>query len=92
MQLSDSNRAARPRAGLVQLVGYRLTRWADDWVVTCRTRAEAEHALARAGRILETLGVTFNQEKTRIVHMAMRRPDGDPKTPTQRYCTTKTQS
>jgi hypothetical protein len=39
--------------------GYRLTRWADDWVVTCRTRAEAEHALARAGRVLETLGVTL---------------------------------
>ena len=50
--------------------GYRLTRWADDWVVTCRTRAEAEHALARAGRILETLGVTLNREKTRIVHIA----------------------
>jgi RNA-directed DNA polymerase len=49
---------------------YRLTRWADDWVVTCRTRAEAEHALARAGRILETLGVTLNREKTRIVHIA----------------------
>ena len=50
--------------------GYRLTRWADDWVVTCRTRAEAEHALVRAGRILETLGVTLNREKTRIVHIA----------------------
>jgi RNA-directed DNA polymerase len=50
--------------------GYRLTRWADDWVVTCRTRAEAEQALARAGSILETLGVTLNREKTRIVHIA----------------------
>ncbi len=28
--------------------GYQLTRWADDWGVTCRTRTEAEHALARA--------------------------------------------
>jgi RNA-directed DNA polymerase len=50
--------------------GYRLTRWADDWVVTCRTRAEAEHALARAAKILEKLGVTLNREKTRIVHIA----------------------
>lgn len=50
--------------------GYRLTRWADDWVVTRRTRAEAEHALMRAGKILETLGVTLNGEKTRIVHIA----------------------
>ena len=46
------------------------TRWADDWVVTCRTRAEAEHALARAEKILEELGVTLNREKTRIVHVA----------------------
>jgi RNA-directed DNA polymerase len=49
--------------------GYQLTRWADDWVVTCRTRAEAEHALARAVKILEQLGVTLNQAKTRIVHI-----------------------
>ena len=50
--------------------GYQLTRWADDWVVTCRTRAEAEYALARAAKILEQLGVTLNRDKTRIVHVA----------------------
>jgi RNA-directed DNA polymerase len=50
--------------------GYLLTRWADDWVVTCRTRAEAENALSRAVKILETLGVALNREKTRIVHIA----------------------
>jgi RNA-directed DNA polymerase len=49
--------------------GYRLTRWADDWVVTCRTRAEAERALVRAAKILDRLGVTLNREKTRIVHI-----------------------
>jgi RNA-directed DNA polymerase len=49
--------------------GYQLTRWADDWVVTCRTRAEAEHVLARAVGILEQLGVALNREKTRIVHV-----------------------
>src|SRR5262245_38141199 len=48
----------------------QLTRWADDWVVTCRTRAEAQNVLARAGKILEELGVTLNREKTRIVHIA----------------------
>jgi group II intron reverse transcriptase/maturase len=46
--------------------GYRLTRWADDWVVTCRTRAEAEQALATATKILQKLGVTLNAKKTRI--------------------------
>ena len=50
--------------------GYQLTRWADDWVVTCQTRAEAQNVLARAEKILEELGVTLNREKTRIVHIA----------------------
>ena len=48
--------------------GYRLTRYADDWVVTCHTRAEAHRALAEATALLKTLGVTLNADKTRIVH------------------------
>ena len=48
--------------------GYRLTRYADDWVVTCHTRAEAQRALAEATALLTTLGVTLNADKTRIVH------------------------
>ncbi|WP_196799579.1 group II intron maturase-specific domain-containing protein [Verrucomicrobium sp. 3C] len=50
--------------------GYKLTRWADEWVVTCRTRAEAQNALVRAVKILDQLGVTLNRVKTRIVHIA----------------------
>jgi group II intron reverse transcriptase/maturase len=49
--------------------GYRLTRYADDWVVTCQTRAEAQRALAEATALLQTLGVTLNADKTRIVHV-----------------------
>ena len=49
--------------------GYRLTRYADDWVVTCKTKAEATAALAVATRILSRLGVTLHSEKTRIVHV-----------------------
>lgn len=49
--------------------GYRLTRYADDWLVTCRTRSDAEKALAEATRILRVLGVRVNAEKTRIVHV-----------------------
>lgn len=49
--------------------GYRLTRYADDWLVTCRSRREAEAAQAAAKRILEKLGVTLHPEKTRIVHV-----------------------
>jgi group II intron reverse transcriptase/maturase len=49
--------------------GYRLTRFADDWVVTCRTRAEAQLALTFATKVLEKLGVVLNEDKTRIVHV-----------------------
>src|SRR5712691_9907386 len=49
--------------------GYRLTRYADDWVVTCSSAAEARAALTAATRILETLGVRINPQKTRIVHV-----------------------
>jgi RNA-directed DNA polymerase len=49
--------------------GYRLTRYADDWVVTCKTRAEARSALDAAKRILEKLGVILHKEKTHIVHV-----------------------
>jgi RNA-directed DNA polymerase len=49
--------------------GYRVTRYADDWVVTCTSRAEAKSALEVARKILEKLGVTLHGEKTRIVHV-----------------------
>jgi len=49
--------------------GYRLTRFADDWVVLCKTRLEAERALRDAKEILESLGLTLHPEKTRITHI-----------------------
>ena len=49
--------------------GYQLTRFADDWVITCKSAAEARAALAAATRILERLGVRLNPQKTRIVHI-----------------------
>jgi len=50
--------------------GYRLTRFADDWVVLCRTRAEAQRVLEEAKEILKELGLTLHHEKTKIVHIA----------------------
>ncbi len=49
--------------------GYRLTRYADDWVITCASAAEARTALATATAVLEQLGVCINPEKTRIVRV-----------------------
>jgi group II intron reverse transcriptase/maturase len=49
--------------------GYRLTRYADDWLVTCATQAEARAALRVATRVLEKLGVHIHPDKTRIEHV-----------------------
>ncbi len=50
--------------------GYGLTRWADDFVMMCETREEAERALRFAERFLrEELGVSLHPQKTRIVHV-----------------------
>jgi RNA-directed DNA polymerase len=49
--------------------GYQLTRWADDWVVTCQSEAEARAAVTVARKILEQLGVQLHPRKTRIVHV-----------------------
>jgi RNA-directed DNA polymerase len=49
--------------------GYQLTRYADDWIMTFRTRREAEQSLVEAEKILKKLGVTLNAVKTRIVHI-----------------------
>src|SRR5437667_132348 len=49
--------------------GYQLTRYADDWVITCKSAAEARAAVDAAGRILKQLGVELHPQKTRIVHV-----------------------
>src|SRR4030095_5136322 len=49
--------------------GYQLTRFADDWVVTCTSAAEARAVIAAALRILSELGVQLHPQKTRIVHV-----------------------
>lgn len=49
--------------------GYQLTRYADDWVVTCESAAEARAAIESARRILTELGVHLHPQKTRVVHI-----------------------
>jgi len=47
-----------------------LVRFADDLLVMCQTRAEAEAALASLRQILGGLGLQLKAAKTRIVHLA----------------------
>ena len=47
----------------------RLVRYADDFVVLCRTRKNADEAMRRLRIILERLRLTLHPEKTRIVEL-----------------------
>jgi len=47
-----------------------LVRYADDVVIMCRSRAQAEDALAYLTGLLAELGLTPKASKTRIVHLA----------------------
>jgi group II intron reverse transcriptase/maturase len=49
----------------------QLVRYADDAVVLCRTRAEAEEALRRLGRIMDRLSLKLHPDKTRIVELGL---------------------
>jgi len=40
-----------------------------DWVITCKSAAEARAAVEAARRILKQLGVELHPQKTRIVHV-----------------------
>lgn len=53
--------------------GFTLVRYADDMVVLCRTREEAEAALAKLGELIEARGLQLHPVKTRIAHL-MERP------------------
>ena len=46
--------------------GYRFVRYADDFVVTCKTRPQAEAALALVEEIMTELGLSLSPEKTKI--------------------------
>lgn len=49
--------------------GYKAVRFADDIVILCRSRTEAEKALRRTREILEgELSLKLNSQKTKITH------------------------
>jgi len=64
-----SNLLLTPFDREMRLKGYQLTRYADDWVITCRSAAEARAAVEAARRILKQLGVELHPQKTRIVQV-----------------------
>jgi len=55
--------------------GMEMVRYADDFVILCRSREEAEAALVRVQSWTAEAGLTVHAEKTRIVE-CMRRKHG----------------
>jgi RNA-directed DNA polymerase len=55
-----------PLDGLMASGGYRMVRYADDFVVLCRSREEAEAALAEIRRWVADNGLRLNAAKTHL--------------------------
>lgn len=49
--------------------GWELVRYADDFVVLCRTKAQAEEVLEQVRQWSETAGLQLHPQKTRLVDM-----------------------
>ena len=47
--------------------GWEMVRYADDFVILCRTQAEAQRALATVRQWVNEVGLTLHPEKTRVV-------------------------
>jgi len=54
--------------------GWEMTRYADDFIVQCRSRAEAQAALEQLKEWVQAAGLTLHPQKTRIVEA--RQPGG----------------
>lgn len=65
-----ANLYLNPLDHLVAGKGYAMTRYADDFVVQCRTEAEANAALEVIKQWAEENGLTIHPAKTRIVNEA----------------------
>jgi RNA-directed DNA polymerase len=57
-----------PLDHLLADAGYAMVRYADDFVILCRSRADAESALAKVRGWVETNGLTLHPTKTKIVN------------------------
>jgi len=52
--------------------GYRMIRYADDFMILCQTRADAQGALDLVGRFIEQKKLQLHPEKTRLVDLSQR--------------------
>lgn len=62
-----ANLYLNPLDHLLAEAGYALVRYADDFVIMCRSREEADGALAKVKSWVEENGLTLHPTKTKIV-------------------------
>lgn len=67
MEETAGRRAGMGRNALLR--APRLVRYADDFVVFCHTEEEAQHVKLRLSEWMSPRGLTFNEQKTRVVHL-----------------------
>ena len=65
-----SNIYLDPLDHIMAEAGYEMVRYADDIVILCRSKSQAEKALQDVRRWCETAGLVLHPEKTRIVDAA----------------------
>ena len=53
-------------------LGFEMARYADDFVVLCRSQEEAQRALAEVGAWSAANGLTLHPEKTRLVDATLK--------------------
>ena len=53
-------------------MGFEMVRYADDFVILCRSREEAQRALAQITAWLKVAGLTLHPEKTQIADATQR--------------------
>lgn len=62
-----SNIYLDPLDHLMENAGVQMVRYADDWVILCRSEQEAHRALTIAKQWLEKNGLALHPSKTRVV-------------------------
>jgi RNA-directed DNA polymerase len=67
-----SNAYLNPLDHRMAKAGFQMVRYADDFVILCRTREEAESALVAVRQWVESAGLTLHPEKTHIVNSEVK--------------------
>lgn len=67
-----SNLYLNPLDHLTSEAGFEMVRYADDFVILCRSAAEAETALELVSQWVESVGLTLHPTKTKVVDSRMK--------------------